>query len=133
MSKLVHFSHLVISLKMLSHWEMGSCILSYSQKEPFPFPHYCGIGTLPGVAAAGQWDECPEVRSEWTEELFLSDMWPMWLHWHPEWSHLKTYHLLGLLNQHRGVCLLYMNEEVRLALCLWIASARGPFVPWQNP
>lgn len=69
---------------MLSHWEMGSCILSYSQKETLPLPHCCGIGTLPGVAAAAQWDGCPEVHSEWTAGTIFSDMCPMWLHWHPE-------------------------------------------------
>ena len=63
---MVRFSHLGISLKMLSHWEMGSCILSYPQKEPFPLPHYCGIVALPGVAAAAQWDGYPEVCSEWS-------------------------------------------------------------------
>jgi len=51
---------------MLSQWEMGCCILSYHQKEPFPLSHYCGIGALPGVAAAAQWDGCPEVHIAWT-------------------------------------------------------------------
>jgi hypothetical protein len=62
----VYFSHLGINLKLLPYWEMGSCILSYPLEDPFPLPQYCGIGAIPGVAAAAQWDGCPEGHSEWT-------------------------------------------------------------------
>jgi hypothetical protein len=77
--------------------------------------------------------DAQKVTANGLWELFLSDVCPMWLQWNSEWSHLKTYHLLGLWKQHRGGCLLYMFEEVRLAICLRIASVRGPFVLWQNP
>jgi hypothetical protein len=53
------------------------------------------------------------------QELFLSDVWPEWLHCHPEWSHLKTYHFFFTIEATQGR-LLFVHEWGSEIGCLFV-------------
>lgn len=88
MSKLVHFSHLGISVKMLSH---GKWVLAFSaihRKSHFHFLTIVELAPFQVLVQQPSGIDAQKFAVNGLQELFLSDVCPLWLYWHPEWSHL---------------------------------------------